>query len=478
MENVLYMHYQNIRETRGMSRKEEEELEGVEGRGEEIEEEEERLEEEVVEEAEKPRMVRCRVCGEKIRLQDYMTHLKQSHPEEYEAQRAKVAEGLKKTWVGRREKIREVAEKARKVEEMPPEQLVALFGREGLDELKLRRLIDMLDIAPNVTSSQKRWIEQRWKTYERMRSDPQELFRVLKDEAGVKDKIASAIVQAVFSLESEYADVLARRGEPVFAPTMRSEPGVEMYQWEKPRPYGRPSWPEPNPQQYPWQPYQTYSPYGYQPTYPPPYSYRGREREDVVTREELRDILDKWFSERFEKRKIEETLDMLRNALEGVKDYIEETRHEFDKKILTLRETGKTEPSPEIQLLAAKLEEANKRVDELSSQLSGLVGSIEKKEKERIEAEIRLLREQNRELMRRFEEMSRPTGGYESDTYRLLGDLLREARHRKPLETLGRILFPERFPPHYEKLPSSSPIPPSMESELKAAGLLEESYGG
>jgi len=444
--------------------------EEIEGFEEEESEEKSEVTGERFEIVEKPRLITCRVCGEKIELKNYMTHLKENHPEEFESHRRKVGEGIRKSWTDRKEKTEEVIRKARKVEEMPPEQLVALFGREGLDELKLRRLIDMLDIAPNVTSSQKRWIEQRWKTYERMRNDPQELFRVLKDEAGIKDKIASAIVQAVFSLESEYADILARKGEPVFTPMFKGEPS-EIYPFGLPPRYGRPQY-ESQPQ---W--YHQYPPAQY--TYPmaPPYlGYREREREGVVTREELHDILNKWFSEKFEKRQIDEKIEFLRNAIEGVKDYVEELKHEIEKKLLMKSSEEKGKPPLEVELLSAKLEEAHHRIDEMASQISSFFSSLEKKEKEKLEAEIKSLKESQKELLRRIDEL-RPTGEYSSDTYRLLSEIAREAKHRRPLETIARILFPEKFPVHLEKLPSSSPLPPAIESELRAAGLLER-YGG
>jgi len=357
----------------------------------------------------------------------------------------------------------------------------ALYGREGLDELKLRRLLDMLEAAPNITSSQRKWIESRWKTYDRIRSDPQELFRVLKDEAGVKDKIASAIVQAVFSLESEYADILARRGEPVFMygrTAGATEPSIEVYQqypWQRtPRTYRPETYPTYPPYEPPSPPSYGYM-YGYQPYYPRS-RYAGGE---PITKEELNELLDKWFSDRFEKRKLEEQINFLRNALEGVKDYVEETKHEFEKKLLMKeKEKEKDKSSEEVQLLTAKLEEAYSRINELSSQISALASTLEKREKDRLEAEIRTLREQQRELIKRLDEIgSRPTGEYSSDAYRLMSDLVREVRHRKPLEAIARILFPERFAVHPERLPSSSPLPPAMESELRAAGLLE-SYGG
>jgi len=450
-------------------------------------EEEVAEEEEVEKTSPAERIIKCKYCGEEIKFKDWLRHIKEKHPEAYEEWRRRLGEGRKRAWERWREerakaKVEVEERKIIEEEEMPPEQLVSLYGREGLDKLKFKRLMEMVKTAPGVKSSQVDWVESRWKTFRRMREDPQELFRVLRDEAGIKDKIASAIVQAVFSLEQEYADVLARRGEPVFVPRGVGETRVETYpRFPEYRPSYQPQYQPPSQPQWPTTP-QHYPGYErpYYPQYPTPMYQPYHERP--LTKEEVVKIMNEFFTERFEKRKFEEKVDHLYKAVEGLKDYVEELRHDFEKKLLAKKleeEREKPKESPEVAALREQLGEANRTIEELRKQIEGLSRELEKKERERLESRLKTLDARLREMSAELTELRRTQqiGGYQQDTYRILSEIIREAGERKPVETVMRMLFPERTPPPRVSRPPSL-LPPEVEAELKSAGILEESYGG
>ncbi|MEM2372987.1 MAG: hypothetical protein QXI11_00915 [Thermoproteota archaeon] len=417
------------------------------------------------------KMIKCNICGEEIPLKRYPSHLKESHPEEYEGWKLKIVEGRRKSQEVRELlKRAEMAESIEKTEEMPPEQLVALEGREGLNKIKFKRLMTFLDNAPNVTSSQKRWIELRWNTYAKMRDDPSELFKALRD-VGIRESICTAIVQAVFSVEEEYADILTRRGEPVYIsrPTPH-EPTISSWGKEPYYPSGQPriSYPTPTP------PYQ-YQPYHYQP--PPQYmpSWAPQTVQSALTKDDILRIINEYFKEKFEKREFEEKLESLRNDFESIKDYIIEIRHEIDKKISEAESEKKRSVSPDVEVLKARLEESNRTIEKLSEHVVALQQLIERKEKDRLEAEIKNLRTEQRILYEQLDKLAKSAtaSGYTNDTYRLMSQLASELGDRRPLRDIIKILFPERYIPHTTP---SSKLPPDIESELRSEGLIE--YAG
>ncbi|MEM2233904.1 MAG: hypothetical protein QXP81_10250 [Nitrososphaerota archaeon] len=433
---------------------------------------EEEGEEEVIRLSPAERPVTCKICGREVAFKEYPRHMKEEHPEEYEEYRRRMSEGRKKAWERAKARIAEPAEEA---EEMPPEQMVALMGREGLERLKFKRLMEFLKTAPGVTQSQIRWVETRWNTYSKVREDASELFRVLKEEAGIKDKVAMAIVQAVFSLEAEYADILARRGEPVFI-------GRQQEEWSPLWPQGLPQPPR-APQYQParhWHEPPPYQPY-YPPAYPP-YYYQPPYRKEAegLTEEKLYEILDRYLSERLERRRAEEKIEELRHALEGLKDYVEEQRHEFEKLLLKREAEKKGAESPEVLVLKSRMEDADRKIDALAAKLSELSEILQEKEKAKLEAEIRALRAEQRSILEKFDEFRRTVstiGGYQSDAYKLVGQALQSLEGRRPLELVVRALFPELgarpvIPPQ-----TKTALPPEVESELRSAGLIEP-YGG
>lgn len=190
------------------------------------------------------------------------------------------------------------------------------------------------------------------------------------------------------------------------------------------------------------------------------------------------ELMDKFFSERVEKKRLEERFDFLRDALEGIKDYVEEIKHQFEKEIIKLKSEEGKKTSPEVDMLRAQLDAAYKKIEELTAQLSALSETLEKKERARLEAEIKTLKAEQRALLDKLEETRRAmtVGGFQSDTYRLISQLVGEAGSRRPLESALRVLFPEKFPGG-PLAPRTSQLPPELEAELKSAGILETAEG-
>jgi hypothetical protein len=118
-----------------------------------------------------------------------------------------------------RKRAEEGAEEAPPAEEkeLEPRQLVAQFGREGLNQIKKERLEKVLKMAPGVSGKTIPWILHKWDINARLRDDPMELYNMLHYDAGLRPNIATSIVKDVFSVEEEFADLLYQRGEqPIF----------------------------------------------------------------------------------------------------------------------------------------------------------------------------------------------------------------------------------------------------------------------
>jgi len=131
-----------------------------------------------------------------------------------------------------------------KGEEGPPEepkvlearQLVAQFGREGLNQVKKERLKEVLELAPGVSRKIVPWILRKWDLNARIRDDPQEFYRVLHDECGLKPNIAFSITRDVWGAEEEFADLLYQRGErPIFFRYGYGYGGQPMFGWGYPQ---------------------------------------------------------------------------------------------------------------------------------------------------------------------------------------------------------------------------------------------------
>ena len=96
-------------------------------------------------------------------------------------------------------------------------QLVAQFGREGLNKLKRGFLKKTLALAPGMTGKTAEWILHKWDINPRVQDDPNVFYEMLHNDAGLKPNIAISFAKDVFSLEEQYADILEGAGEkPIF----------------------------------------------------------------------------------------------------------------------------------------------------------------------------------------------------------------------------------------------------------------------
>lgn len=96
-------------------------------------------------------------------------------------------------------------------------QLVAQYGREGLNKLKRRFLRKTLSLAPSLSEKTAEWILHKWDINPRLQDDPNDFYSMLHNDAGLKPNLASSIAKDVFSLEEQYADILEDKGErPIF----------------------------------------------------------------------------------------------------------------------------------------------------------------------------------------------------------------------------------------------------------------------
>jgi hypothetical protein len=103
------------------------------------------------------------------------------------------------------------------VSEPDARQLVAQFGRDGLNKLKRGFLKKTLALAPGMADKTAEWILHKWDINPRVQDDPNTFYEMLHNDAGLKPNIAISIAKDVFSLEEQYADILEDKGEkPIF----------------------------------------------------------------------------------------------------------------------------------------------------------------------------------------------------------------------------------------------------------------------
>jgi len=399
---------------------------------------------------------------------------------------------------------------------LEPRQLVAQFGREGLNQVKRDRLQKVLELAPGVGSKAVPFILHKWDVNARVRDDPQELFNTLHMEAGLKPNTAQSIVKDVFSVEEEFADLLEKRGEvPIFFRPRSLDYG-----------YG--------PSGY------TYGPTGYgygyqheryrgQPGQPQPFLTRDeflameREREERRRREdEVKGLRDshKALSERVEKldrdlaaamsTSFKELEEKLTERIEGVKGAYEEVEVPIDaqgnpcppeeavsvKRIrrpvtaggesfvdqyTKLRQAGliptskeitedtirrivrEEKPPPEseeVKALKASLQESREKIDELEDKM-------EAKDRQ-------LLLDKISGLESRLAGLGGLSGEWKSDEMKLIAGAIKELaetiRAKEPMETVKEVLLPgSSSPPSVEG--GAGPSGEARE-ELRRRGLL------
>ena len=94
------------------------------------------------------------------------------------------------------------------VSEPDARQLVAQFGRDGLNKLKRGFQKKTMALAPGMSDKTAEWILHKWDINPRLRDDPNDFYSMLHNDAGLKPNLASSIAKDVFSLEEQYADIL------------------------------------------------------------------------------------------------------------------------------------------------------------------------------------------------------------------------------------------------------------------------------
>jgi hypothetical protein len=115
-----------------------------------------------------------------------------------------------------------------------PKQLVALLGREGL---KRKALEDELNTIPGISPDKRKWVLRKWDKNPSIRDDPRSLFHVIVYEAAIPERIATSILQDVFSLEQEYANESYISGSQpiIFENNMKEENNtIQQYPSYKP----------------------------------------------------------------------------------------------------------------------------------------------------------------------------------------------------------------------------------------------------
>ena len=87
------------------------------------------------------------------------------------------------------------------VSEPDVRQLVAQYGREGLNKLKRGFLKRTMALAPGMADKTAEWILHKWDINPRVQDDPNAFYEMLHNDAGLKPNLAISIAKDVFSLE-------------------------------------------------------------------------------------------------------------------------------------------------------------------------------------------------------------------------------------------------------------------------------------
>jgi hypothetical protein len=426
-----------------------------------------------------PSRFSCPYCEEKFSdFQTFSKHLWSKHPEE---QKKKIAEGRRKQLEREEERERkEILEGTIGVETPPPielpsekgeeikdpKQLVALLGREGLNKLKRKTLEDELNTAPGISPDKRKWVLRKWDKNPSIRDDPRSLFHVMVYEAAIPERIATSILQDVFSLEQEYANELYMSGnQPIIFGGITPERREYFFaQYPQPQQPYQPS--------YTYQPQYRPQPYGPTPPQPPIqsdlYPYITPIPRETLTKEDIVKTVKEVLREEKERSKLdmlgEEVSDLraqLINLIQRIesgeiKGKKEEERERYTKELKEIEER-----------LRKEIEKREEMIDELRREMSdkerqALINRIEKQD------------ETIKELSKKLESF-RSTTGYQTDSYRLIGQSLEKAvevvKDKAPLESVARMIFGEKVPP---KSPVQTKESKDILTKLEAEGLVKE----
>jgi hypothetical protein len=432
-----------------------------------------------------PSRFSCPYCEEKFSdFQTFSKHLWDKHPEE---QRKKISEGRRKQLKEKREgEVKEILEGTIGIEKPPPielpsekeeeikdpKQLVALLGREGLNRLKRKTLEEELNSAPGITPEKRKWVLRKWDRNPSIRDDPRSLFHVMVYEAAIPERIATSILQDVFSLEQEYANELLMAGsQPIIFGGITPERREFLTQfqttYQQPQLSYQPS--------YTYQPQYRPQPYGPTPPQPPiqqpfeylQYPYMQPIPKETITKEDIIKTVKEVLREEKERSKLDmlgEEVNELRAQLSSLIQRIEEgkigkkeeEREKYTKELKEIEER-----------LRKEIEKREEMIDELRKEMSD-------KERQALLERIEKQEETIKELAKKLESYRSATG-YQTDSYRLIGQSLEKAvevvKEKAPLESVARMIFGEKVPP---KSPAQTKESKDILTRLEAEGLVKE----
>ncbi|MEM1944151.1 MAG: hypothetical protein QXE50_05870 [Nitrososphaerota archaeon] len=394
------------------------------------------IEEMVSEEREAEKPAKCRYCGESVAFTKLMSHYRDKHPDKYrEIMERRTRTRLARLAEGRAEEPEKVKPTTALTED-DIKSIIAMEGREGLNRLKRQRLDEVLRRHPRITPKMHDWILFIWDTNESVKEDPNYLFSSIR-EAGVEPAVAKSIVDAVWSLEYRYANLLMSHG---IVPKWPTYPQTQPYQ-----PYMTSQTPQPSyyPEYQPRLETRIPLPPSYtqpQPTIPiiPSTPQQQAQTAQPITREEIAQIV----RDTIESIRRRDRLQAIEEEVAGLKEYIEERLSTLEGK------AREPERETQAQMLLKKIEDLERQVREnerkyYETQIEGERKLYEER-LAMLNNELKNLRERIADMMevqRRAETVS----GYRSDVYRLLGQVSETLVERRPVEMIARALFPERF---------------------------------
>jgi len=421
-----------------------------------------------VEEQAPTKLVTCPECGIKIGLGELNRHIKENHPDRYAQMSEKRARSLKlrHKMLQEGKMPEEAAVEVMQTHRLSDEEIrstIMIEGYDGYLKIKRARLEEVLSRHPRVTPRVKDYIMYLWDTNDMIREDINQLFAALRD-AGLDATVAKSITDSLFSLDRKFLPLMPQRATTYF--------NVQYPQTPTPY-YASPQYPGQQPTAHTTQ---TWQPYTSQPQYqitgppypqpvpqtlPPPFPIQpGMPPQPVMTPEMVRDMVRSTLAEFFEEKRRRDKLDMLTQEV-----------NELRQSLIELADMRQRQAAP-----PDVFEKERKELDEKLHELEKLMLTqkhefemeLSKKDRERLEEELKELRRTIESLKSSRSEIVQ---GYTADVYRFLGQTTEILSERKPLETVARIIWPERFtPPAPVK---QGTIPADLKQDLISRGLVE-----
>lgn len=384
----------------------------------------------------------------------------------------------------------EKPEKQISIDEMTEDEIrtkIALEGRTALNQLKRKRLEEVLSKHPKVSPQAREWILFKWDTDESIHDDPQKLTWSMMN-TGLPDIVAYEITSTVWQLENKYGHLLQQK-PPYYFGYQEQQPIIPppiLSRQQQTQPTTSPFTPY---QQYQMQqPMQPPSPYYTMPPPTPSYELYELKAEISKLKETLMHVQKGSSAAQQEK-----VVTINEPLVDNEGKYIVDDNGQIITipvqlpisvlpTYLSMRKTGgqKTvEPEStkmQIDLLKERLEKLEQEKKDLEEKYLSTKDEMYKMQIQSLREQIQGAQTQMTELMKAMR--TTPSGEYKRDEFKLLADsmvkLTEVVSERKPIEKLLQFAVQQKPQTPEEVIEQEQQAESLIEKELKNRGIIKE----